>query len=130
MFLDTSGLLSLYEPEDKFYALATDCFHRAERRITTNYVLAELVALMGARNLSRGPALRFIAGLEQDPMIEVFWVTEGMHAGAMDLLLRRLDKSYSLCDAASFLLMEEQGIVEVLTADHHFEQEGLVCLLR
>jgi predicted nucleic acid-binding protein len=30
----------------------------------------------------------------------------------------------------SFLLMEERGIVDALTADHHFEQAGPRALLR
>ena len=45
MFLDTSGLLSLYDPQDEFHSLAVHCVNRTEPRITTNYVLVELVAL-------------------------------------------------------------------------------------
>jgi uncharacterized protein len=47
----------------------------------------------------------------------------------MDLLERRPDKSYSLCDAVSFILMRRRGITEALTTDRHFEQEGLRRLL-
>jgi uncharacterized protein len=42
----------------------------------------------------------------------------------------RLDKSYSLCDAVSFLLMRERAITEALTTDRHFEQEGFTRLLK
>lgn len=42
----------------------------------------------------------------------------------------RLDKSYSLCDAISFLVMRQRGLSEALTTDHHFEQEGFVRLLK
>jgi len=36
----------------------------------------------------------------------------------------RQDKTYSLCDAVSFVLMRERGIHEALTTDKHFEQEA------
>ncbi len=64
-----------------------------------------------------------------DPRIEVVWVTRDLHLAALDLLAARLDKSYSLCDAVSFVLMRERGVGEALTTDRHFEQEGLTRLL-
>lgn len=48
----------------------------------------------------------------------------------MRFLQGRLDKSYSLCDAVSFLLMREGAITEALTTDRHFDQEGFVRLLK
>ena len=47
----------------------------------------------------------------------------------MNLLNRRLDKSYSLCDAVSFVLMHQRKLVDALTTDRHFEQEGFRKLL-
>jgi predicted nucleic acid-binding protein len=37
---------------------------------------------------------------------------------------------WSLVDCASFVVMRQQGIVEALTTDHHFEQAGFVRLLK
>ena len=65
-----------------------------------------------------------------NPEIEMAWVDEGQHRSALRLLQERLDKTYSLCDAVSFLLMRERGITEALTTDRHFEQEGFVRLLK
>ncbi|WP_289501249.1 hypothetical protein [Gloeocapsopsis sp. IPPAS B-1203] len=42
----------------------------------------------------------------------------------------RQDKTYSLSDAVSFVLMRQHGITEALTIDRHFEQEGFVRLLQ
>jgi uncharacterized protein len=130
MFLDTSGLLSLFDSRDACHEDALRAFRRADRLLTNNYVLAELVALANARNLPRPAAIDYIQDLLNDPMIEILWVDEAFHRAGMDLLSRRLDKGYSLCDAVSFLQMQAQGIVEALTSDRHFEQEGLVRLLK
>jgi hypothetical protein len=42
----------------------------------------------------------------------------------------RPDKDWSLIDCISFVVMEEEGIQEALTADQHFEQAGFTALLR
>ena len=39
------------------------------------------------------------------------------------------DKTYSLCDAVSFVLMRGRGMTDALTTDRHFEQEGFRRLL-
>jgi len=39
-------------------------------------------------------------------------------------LEHRPGKTYSLCDAVSFVLMRQRGITEALTTDRQFEQEG------
>jgi len=47
----------------------------------------------------------------------------------MTLIENRLDKSYSLCDAVSFVLMRERHLNAALSTDKHFEQEGFNRLL-
>jgi len=98
-------------------------------RLTHSYVLAEFVALYQARGLNRIRALAFAADLLDNPHVEVVWVDETLHRSALALLQARLDKAYSLCDAVSFVLMRERSIIEALTTDRHFEQEGFVRLL-
>jgi uncharacterized protein len=130
MFLDTSGLLCLHDSHDALHEGAIHAVRRADMFFTHNYVLAELVALAHARGLPRRPTLDYLRDLLGNPLIEVLWVDESFHLAGIDLLFRRPDKSYSLCDAISFLQMQERRIVEALTTDHHFEQEGFVRLLK
>jgi predicted nucleic acid-binding protein len=99
-------------------------------RLTHSYVLAEFVALAQARGLPREPALAFVADLQDNTAVEVIYVAEALHRAALQLLRRRLDKSWSLCDAVSFLLMQQHGLREALTTDHHVEQAGFVRLLK
>ncbi len=130
MFLDTSGLLGYLDPTEPRHRDAFDFLIAAPRRVTHNDVLAELVALAQTRGLPRRPVLAFLEAATEGNFVEVVFVDEGLHRAAVGLLSRRLDKSYSLCDAVSFILMESRGLREALTTDHHFEQAGFVRLLR
>ena len=42
----------------------------------------------------------------------------------------RSDKDLALTDCISFVVMEDEGITEALTADRHFEQAGFTALLK
>lgn len=129
MLLDTSGFFSLYSENDEFNSLAESLYLSASRRITTNYVLAEYVALALVRGIPRSEAIDFSQEILNEPTVEIVWVDEVLHSRAVALLAQRPDKKYSLCDAVSFVLMSERSISESLTTDKHFEQEGFVRLL-
>jgi predicted nucleic acid-binding protein len=130
VLLDTSGLLCYYHRDEPQHVDAVTFFDAAAMKLTHSYVLAELVPLCQMRGLNRAGALAFAADMLDNPEIELVWVDESLHGAALSLLESRLDKTYSLCDAVSFLLMREYGITEALTTDRHFEQEGFVRLLK
>lgn len=83
-----------------------------------------------ARGAPRVKTLDFLSDLLDAPDVEVIWVDETLHRAALALLRRRVDKAYSLCDAVSFVLMRERGLMEALTTDCHFEQEGFERVLK
>ena len=130
MLLDTSGLMCLFDRRDFRHQNAFEFYNAAPTRLTHNYVLLEFVALAQARNVPRAEALTFIADLFDDPEVEVIWVDTNLHQDALALLQERLDKTWSLCDAVSFLLMQQRSLTEALTTDHHFEQAGFIKLLQ
>ncbi len=130
LFLDTSGLLCLFDTADARHEQANGIFRQAEFLLTANYVLAEFVPLTHVRGLNREYALSFLQTLVLLPRLELVWIDEILHRRAMTLLENRLDKTYSLCDATSFVLMRERRITEALTTDKHFEQEGFIRLLQ
>lgn len=129
MLLDTSGLMCLFDLRDFRHADARTLYDTAPARLTHSYVFAELVALLHARGAPRGAALEFVADLQDDAEVEVVWVGELLHRQALNLLRARQDKDWSLCDAVSITLMQQRGLTDVLTTDHHFEQAGLQRLL-
>lgn len=129
MLLDTSGLLSYFDQADTNNARAAELFDAASELLTHSYVLAEFLPLCNARRMNRTAYLTFATELLDSPLIELVWVDEALHRAAFALVLARQDKTYSLCDAGSFVLMRERGIQEALTTDKHFEQEGFLRLL-
>ncbi|MCZ7648775.1 MAG: PIN domain-containing protein [Planctomycetota bacterium] len=129
MFLDTSGLFALLSDKDPQQRRAQELFDANSGFLTANYVLAELHALALVRRIPRRMVLGYSRKLLEQSDLELTWVGKDLHTGALTLLESRADKTYSLCDAVSFLVMRAQGETEALTTDRHFEQEGFVRLL-
>ena len=129
LLLDTSGLLCYIHTSEPQHTSAVKALDAAHTYLTHSYVLSEFVALAQVRNLPRIVALTFVTDLLENPDIETIWVDEELHQEAVNLLINRMDKTYSLCDAVSFVLMRRQGLTDALTTDRHFEQEGFVRLL-
>lgn len=129
VFVDTSGWMALLHSDEAEHNNAIKIYDAAKFFITTNYVLAELVPLANSRGIPRQSAYRLIREIEASEAVNLVWVDSSLHESAMKLLEARLDKSYSLCDAVSFVVMREMGLASALTTDRHFEQEGLIRLL-
>lgn len=129
MLLDTSGLLCYHHRDEPQHLDAVGFVDASPRLVTHSYILSEFIPLCHVRGLPRVEALEFVSDLIDDPRIDLVWVDESLHRFALSLLQSRLDKSYSHCDAVSFVLMRLEGITEALTTDRHFEQEGFVRLL-
>lgn len=109
----------------------TSIARRGGKVVTTNYILTEFVALLTSPlRISRPRVVLLIDGLKISPFIEVVHMDLILDGEAWNLLRSRQDKEWSLVDCASFVVMQRRGIVEALTADHHFEQAGFVRLLK
>jgi predicted nucleic acid-binding protein len=129
MLVDISGWLCALDVRDRRHAHTTSLFNAARERITHSFIISELIPLCDRRGIARGRAFKFVNEILDDPRIEVIWVGEDITIEAFDLLQRRMDKDWSLCDAVSFVIMESRGILEALTTDRHFEQAGFIRLL-
>jgi uncharacterized protein len=78
---------------------------------------------------SRVPASRFIRGFISQPSVEIIPPSEAQFHRALSNYEARPDKDWSMTDCLSFLVMEEQKIMDALTADHHFQQAGFRALM-
>ena len=133
-FVDTSGWASFFLKDDRYHSnalrLMTQWQQQNRRVVTTNYVLSELIALFTRGRAQRSQILGYIATIRSDPYVKIVHVDEALDEKAWQLLANRLDKQWSLVDCASFVVMEERGLTEALTADKHFEQAGFVRMLK
>ena len=99
--------------------------------LTTEEVLVEvLAALRDQGRRIRQQAVAAVRGLLTNPSVQVLPQTHASFLAGLDLYAARPDKAYSLTDCISMQVMRERSITEVLTHDHHFEQEGFILLLR
>jgi predicted nucleic acid-binding protein len=132
LFVDTSGWAPFLAAKDPLHAQVADILQQAakhgRRLITTSYVILELITLLERYRFSRARALEGINAIKATSGVLLLHVDEATDAEAWGLLEARLDKSWSLVDATSFVVMRRFGIGEALTTDHHFEQAGFMRL--
>jgi predicted nucleic acid-binding protein len=66
--------------------------------------------------------------LLNSPSVQFIQVSETIFLEAWELFQKYNDKSYSLTDCVSFVVMEQLKIKEALTFDNHFLQAGFIKL--
>ncbi len=125
LFVDTSALYAfLVRSEADHGAVAGALRAAAEsgrRLVTTNYVLLETAALLQHR-IGLDPVRDLDSKLV--PVLDVVWVSADLHRRALARLFRMNRRHVSLMDAASFTVMEAEGVTEVLALDADFTAEG------
>ncbi|MBI1830251.1 MAG: type II toxin-antitoxin system VapC family toxin [Planctomycetes bacterium] len=134
VFADTSGWGNGINTSEPFNTLAVRIVAKVSssgrRLITTNYVLAELVAMLTSpMRISRPQQILFLADLRSAAWVDIVHVEQTIDIAAWTLWESRPDKEWSLVDCASFVVMQQRGLPEALTTDHRFEQAGFVRLL-
>ena len=130
LFADTYYYVAMLSPKDSTHAQAVALTARLQPRIvTTAWVLAELAATFSTPT-RRGSFISLFDRLSTSDEVKVVPASAELFDDGMKLYRKRPDKSWSLTDCISFLVMERAGLTEALTGDHHFEQAGFVALLK
>jgi predicted nucleic acid-binding protein len=130
-FIVTSGFYALLDRADTNHTTAVRLFRdlstAGTRLVLTNFIRAETHALILNR-LGHDVADRFLAGLRSVPSNSLARITDEDETAALDLIARYRDKSFSLTDATSFVVMERLGITHAVSFDDDFRQYGWILL--
>ena len=133
VFADTLYWIATVKPNDPYARAAREARQATDSCIivTTDEVLGEFVTAFskGGRNM-RARAVQTVRTLLASPKVEIVAQSRESFLRALDRFSQRPDKEYSLTDCSSMNVMETEGIKDVLTNDHHFQQEGYNVLIR
>ena len=98
--------------------------------VTTEDILTEFLNFYAEHGeFMRMKVAAFVREILLDVRVKVIARNSETFLNALELYESRLDKGYSLTDCISMNVCRELGITEILTHDHHFEQEGFKILL-
>ena len=96
--------------------------------MTTEAVLWEWMNAL-ADPATRGTATEGYRRCHEDPQIEIVPFCGELVESAVKLYADRADKSWSVTDCLSFVVIEQRQLTRALTTDHHFQQAGLQAVL-
>ena len=125
VFLDASAWIALRDAREPLHArarlAAAELLRRRCTLVFTTLILAETHAYF-----ARSPRTRWqiLDDAEHNPALYCEPVTPLDQSGATALLRQHRDKSYSFCDAVSFVVMRRLGLTRAFSFDDHFRQVG------
>ena len=129
VFADTFFFLAILNPSDPAHRQASEMSRSLpRRRITTAWVLTEVGDALARDN--RIAFLDLLRLLRDNPLVRVIGPCQELFDAGVALYGERMDKDWPLTDCISFVVMQREGIRDALTGDRHFEQAGLVPLLK
>ncbi len=134
LFADTSGLGNLIDPTQPYHALAADLYRTSRQQnhriATTNYILAELVALLTSPlRIPRSLIIEFVDSLTASPFVEIVHIDPTLHEQAWHFLKSRPTRT-GASSIVPVVVMQQRDLTAALTTDHHFEQAGFARLLK
>jgi len=134
IFIDTWAWYALADKSDAEHALAEETNKQLLDDgyifVTTNNVLSESVTLMRYK-INHLIAVNFwnlTQQLVKSGLVKVVRVNEWHEQKAWEIFEKYHDQKFSLVDCTSFAVMQDLGLSEVFTGDHHFAIMGFICV--
>lgn len=132
VFFDTWGWVAIAHRSDTHHKEAFPFYKtfllNKGLPVTTDYVLAETITLLRSKTEPDGVTLfiETVLSAVKEDRIQLERINENRWEKAWTLSKKFSDKPFiSFVDFSSFSIMKEIGVLEVLTADKHFEEVGL-----
>jgi predicted nucleic acid-binding protein len=126
-FLDASYIISLELADDQNHINTLKHWQILDKKqlhlTTTSYIFDEVVTFLNSRNLHE-KAVEIGTRLINSSVMELIHVDESLFFDGWMFFQKHNDKSYSLTDCISFVIMPRLSIKNALTFDRHFEQAG------
>ena len=132
VFLDTSYAIALAVRADQNHPQALELaawLHQDGIRLVRTWAILLEIGNSLAKQRYRPAGRALIDALIGDPSVDVVPLSQTLCARALELYVQRRDKEWGLTDCISFVVMDERGIRDALTADVHFRQAGFGALL-
>lgn len=129
IFVDSGFVIALINQRDQYHHQALQLADRFENAplLTTDAVLLEIGNALSRSHKQEAAAIieYFLTSVE----VEVVHLNARLLNQALVLYRKYQDKTWSLVDCLSFVVMQEADIVQVLSFDQHFTQAGFHSLL-
>jgi predicted nucleic acid-binding protein len=132
LFVDTIHLVALVNPKDQWHqkSVEVETATRDRNLVTTEDILTEFLNFYAEHGkFMRMKVALFVREILLDVRVQVIPQSETSFLEALELYESRPDKGYSLTDCISMNACRKLNIKEILTHDHHFQQEGFSILL-
>ena len=133
VFADTCYWIAKLNERDSLHEVAvllSDTLG-SRRIVTTELVLGEVLNFFAESGpANRRGAVALLLELQDDLNVDIIELSDIRFWAAVDFYIARPDQEWGLVDCVSFLVMENRGIREALTNDHHFAQAGFTILMQ
>ncbi|MBW2610078.1 MAG: type II toxin-antitoxin system VapC family toxin [Deltaproteobacteria bacterium] len=132
VFADTLYWIAVVRPDDPWVepAKAAKSSLGEAFIVTTDEVLTEFLSALSKGKHMRKQAAKMVRVIMENPNVKVIPQTRDSFLKGLTFYENRIDKQYSLTDCISMNVMNAESLVEALTNDSHFEQEGFTVLIK
>ena len=135
LFLDTSGLLSVFDRSDENHSVCSQFWEKLIQQkiyepVISDYVLDELVTTILSR-VSHARALQVLDTLLQlidRARMSLVWIDNTYFFQARTIFERYHDQEFSFTDCTSFAICQGQSIQDAFALDRDFGIFGLKIL--
>jgi len=129
-FIDTVFIQALLNSHDQYHTKAKEFLPRLRKASEVWITEAILVEVCNAFSaINRIAPIQFVEYCYSTDNIQVVKIDTPLLMRAITLYKNRPDKMWGLTDCISFVVMDEQRLMEAVTADKHFVQAGYRALL-
>ena len=131
IFIDTGFIIALESVTDQNHEKASQLQNELLKdfplMVTTIYVISEIVTFFNSRS-RYAKAVEIGNRLLNSRSVQVIHIDKGLFDKGWQYFQQHTDKTYSMTDCISFIVMKEQECESALSFDKHFTQAGFNLL--